>query len=76
MKKQVGVLCHVTSIPSDYGVGDFGRSSFEFIDFLAENNIQIWQILPLNETKMSTTALMPQHAIFLMKNALSIQKLY
>lgn len=52
MKKQIGVLCHVTSIPSDYGVGDFGRSSFEFIDFLAENNIQIWQILPLNETNV------------------------
>ena len=52
MKKQMGVLCHVTSVPSDYGVGDFGRSSFEFIDFLAENNLKVWQILPLNETNI------------------------
>ena len=50
MNKKLGVLCHVSSIPSKYGVGDFGKSSKEFIDFLARNNLQIWQILPLNIT--------------------------
>ena len=43
-------MCHVTSVPSDYGVGDFGRSSREFIDFLASQKLNVWQILPLNET--------------------------
>ena len=50
MSKQLGVLCHITSLVSEYGIGDFGKSSRNFIDFLKENNINIWQILPLNET--------------------------
>ena len=50
MKKQLGVLCHVSSLPSEYGVGDFGNSAKNFIDFLSQNNINIWQILPLNKT--------------------------
>ncbi|MBR2909393.1 MAG: 4-alpha-glucanotransferase [Clostridia bacterium] len=50
MKKEFGVLCHISSLVSNYGVGDFGRSSFEFIDFLAKQKIDIWQVLPLTET--------------------------
>ena len=46
--KKLGILCHVTSLISKYGVGDFGESSFRFIDFLRDNNLQFWQILPLN----------------------------
>ena len=46
----MGILCHVTSLLSEYGVGDFGKSAREFIDFLSNTNISIWQILPLNET--------------------------
>ena len=50
MKNKLGVLCHVSSLLSEYGVGDFGLSAKNFIDFLSENNISVWQILPLNET--------------------------
>ena len=46
--KKLGILCHVTSLISKFGVGDFGESSFNFINFLRDNNIQFWQILPLN----------------------------
>ena len=46
--KKLGILCHVTSLISTFGVGDFGESSFRFVDFLHENNLQFWQILPLN----------------------------
>lgn len=52
MVKKIGVLCHVSSLESKYGVGDFGKSAFEFIDFLSDNNINIWQILPLNKTNI------------------------
>ncbi len=52
MKKTLGMLCHVSSIPSKYGIGDFGQSSRDFIDFLAERDFKIWQILPLNETNI------------------------
>lgn len=43
-----GILMPVASLPSDYGVGDFGRHSYQFIDLLQEAKVKIWQILPLN----------------------------
>ncbi len=46
--REAGVLMPVASLPSDYGVGDFGDYSYQFIDFLKESNAEIWQILPLN----------------------------
>ena len=45
MEKEIGILCHISSLPSPYGVGDFGKTAYEFKDFLAENNIKIWQII-------------------------------
>ena len=50
MKKEIGILCHITSLPSIYGVGDFGKAAYKFVDFLAKNEVSIWQILPLNQT--------------------------
>ena len=50
MEKTLGILCHVSSIPSKYGIGDFGSSVKKFIDLLSDNNVGIWQILPLNTT--------------------------
>ena len=45
-----GILCHPTSFPSPYGVGDIGENAFEFVSVLAENHIRLWQILPLGPT--------------------------
>ncbi len=38
----------VASLPSCWGIGDFGKHSYEFVDFLAECGVKVWQILPLN----------------------------
>lgn len=38
----------VASLPSPFGIGDFGKYSYEFVDFLAECHVKVWQILPLN----------------------------
>jgi glycogen phosphorylase len=46
--REAGLLMPVASLPSDYGVGDFGKYSYQFIDFLKKTNMKIWQILPLN----------------------------
>lgn len=43
-----GVLMPVASLPSDFGVGDFGKYSYEFVDLLERSGIKLWQILPLN----------------------------
>lgn len=41
---------HPTSLPGRFGIGDIGLQSYRFIDFLAEANQQLWQILPLGPT--------------------------
>ncbi len=47
-KRSSGVLCAISSLPSDYGIGTFGEQAYKFIDFLAEGKQRFWQILPLN----------------------------
>lgn len=46
--KQSGILLHVTSLKTDFGIGDIGPAAYHFADFLAANGYSIWQILPLN----------------------------
>ena len=43
-----GILLAVSSLPGKYGCGDFSSEAYEFIDILKNNNLDIWQILPLN----------------------------
>ncbi len=45
-----GILLHITSLPSAYGIGDFGPAAYRFVDFLAQTNQSFWQVLPLNPT--------------------------
>ncbi len=45
-----GILLHPTSLPSPFGIGDLGTGAYNFIDFLANSNQQIWQVLPLGPT--------------------------
>ena len=49
-KRCAGVLLHITSLPSKYGVGTLGKEAFDFIDFLKKSNVSIWQVLPLVPT--------------------------
>jgi 4-alpha-glucanotransferase len=49
-KRGSGILLHITSLPSIYGIGDLGPDSYKFADFLAETHQSFWQILPLNLT--------------------------
>ena len=41
-----GILAHITSLPSAYGIGDIGISSYNFIDFLVACDQSYWQFLP------------------------------
>lgn len=45
-----GVLMHITSLPNPYGIGSFGQSAYDFVDFLVETKQTYWQILPLTTT--------------------------
>ena len=49
-KRSSGVLMHVTSLPGEFGIGTFGKSAYDFVDFLEETKQTYWQILPLTTT--------------------------
>ena len=46
--KEKGILLPIFSLPSKYGIGDFGKEAYEFVDILSENGMQYWEILPIN----------------------------
>lgn len=45
--RQSGVLMHPTSLWGEFGIGDLGKSAYEFADFLEKAGQSLWQILPL-----------------------------
>ncbi len=45
-----GILVHLTSLPSPFGVGDLGPEAHRFVDTLAAAKQSLWQILPINPT--------------------------
>ncbi|MBW2660350.1 MAG: 4-alpha-glucanotransferase [Deltaproteobacteria bacterium] len=49
-KRSSGVLSHISSLPSPFGIGDIGPSSWQFIDFLVLCDQSCWQFLPTNPT--------------------------
>jgi 4-alpha-glucanotransferase len=49
-QRSCGLLCHVTSLPSAYGIGDLGPEAYRFVDMLASFHQRYWQILPMNPT--------------------------
>ncbi len=46
-----GILTHITSLPSLFGVGDLGPAAKAFADFLHRSGQKYWQLLPLNPTE-------------------------
>ncbi len=48
--RQSGILLHITSLPSNYGIGSLGKAAYEFIDFLKTSAQKLWQIFPLGPT--------------------------
>ena len=44
------ILMHISSLPSEYGIGKLGKSAYDFVDFLRSAGVKCWQILPLSPT--------------------------
>ena len=49
-KKSSGVLMHLSSLPSEYGIGSMGAPARKFVDFLKEAGQTYWQMLPICPT--------------------------
>ena len=50
MRRSCGVLLPVSALPSKYGIGTFGNTAYQFVDFLRSGSQKYWQILPLVPT--------------------------
>jgi 4-alpha-glucanotransferase len=49
-KRSAGILLHISSLPSPYGIGDLGPDAYRFADFCQRSGQTYWQFLPLNPT--------------------------
>ncbi len=54
-KRGAGVLMHVTSIPSSYGIGVFDDNAKHFIDKISDMGFSYWQVLPFNPVDASNS---------------------
>lgn len=45
-----GILLHITSLPSEYGIGDFGPDAYRFARMIKDCSQSFWQVLPLAPT--------------------------
>ncbi|MBR6118866.1 MAG: 4-alpha-glucanotransferase [Oscillospiraceae bacterium] len=50
MKRESGILLHISSLPSKYGIGTLGKEAFRFLDFLNAAGQRYWQVLPIGPT--------------------------
>ena len=50
MDRHSGILLHISSLPSPYGIGTLGREAYAFADFLRAAGQKYWQLLPLGPT--------------------------
>lgn len=48
--RRSGILMHISSLPSDYGIGKMGKEAYKFADFLSKSGVSVWQLLPLSPT--------------------------
>ena len=46
-ERSAGILMHITSLPSNYGIGTLGAEAYRFADFLVKAKQKNWQMLPL-----------------------------
>jgi 4-alpha-glucanotransferase len=52
----------ITSLPSDFGVGDLGPSALSFADLLSESGQRYWQVLPVTPTGLGNSPYNPTSA--------------
>ncbi len=62
-KRASGLLLHITSLPSKYGIGDFGPQAYRFAEFLARAKQRYWQILPLTPPTLRQNPYSPYNCI-------------
>lgn len=49
-RRGAGVFLHISSLPSEYGIGNIGKATDAFFDFAKKSGFSYWQICPLGPT--------------------------
>jgi 4-alpha-glucanotransferase len=49
-KRRAGILLHITSLPGSGSQGDLGKDAYNFVNFLHDSGVSVWQTLPLGMT--------------------------
>ncbi|MBI3649934.1 MAG: 4-alpha-glucanotransferase [Acidobacteria bacterium] len=75
IKRASGILLHITSLPSAFGIGDLGRTAYHFADFLSLSKQGLWQILPLTPTGFGDSPYQSYSAFAGNTNLISPEKL-
>ena len=58
--RHAGVLLHITSLPSQHGIGDLGAGAYRAADWMASANLNLWQILPTGPTGYGNSPYAPR----------------
>ncbi|MBN1925972.1 MAG: 4-alpha-glucanotransferase [Prolixibacteraceae bacterium] len=46
-ERKNGILFHISSLPSKYGIGDLGKEAYKLVELLESSSVKLWQLLPL-----------------------------
>jgi len=49
-RRSAGILCPISSLSSEYGIGCLSQEAYDFVDFLKKAGQTYWQVLPLGPT--------------------------
>jgi 4-alpha-glucanotransferase len=74
--RSTGILLHLTSLPTEFGIGDFGPSTYRFSDYLKREGHKYWQILPVNHCGYGNSPYNPISAFALSPYLISPELLY
>lgn len=47
LPRRRGILLHISSLPSKYGIGTYGMAAYRFADMLSEAGANLWALLPM-----------------------------
>ncbi|MCQ2794325.1 MAG: 4-alpha-glucanotransferase [Bacilli bacterium] len=76
MKKRIGILAPIFTLPNEFGIGDFSYTAYQFIDFLSLIGYRCWQILPLNPIDRDHSPYLPVSSFAIDDIYVSIPDLY
>lgn len=74
--RETGILLHISSLATEFGIGDFGPSAYRFAEYLHKEGHTIWQILPINHCGYGNSPYNPLSAYALSPYLISPELLY